>query len=312
MGRVRMGLREILRNPGELYISATNRGLTDSISDEQHIRNVWRVLKGGELNLDNPSTYCEKLQWLKLHDRNPMYTQMVDKVAMKDWVSERVGSEHVVPLLGVWDTFGEIDRESLPEQFVIKTTHDSSGLAVCKDKSAFNWLAAEKKVGRSLSRSYYKQWREWPYKNVRPRVFAENLLVEKGGRAVDGDALTDYKFFCFNGEPKLMYVSKDTSADPRTDFFDMEYKHLPFRMADPNADEVPPRPAAFEEMKELASVLSAGIPHVRVDFYCVMGQVYVGELTFYHNAGFSQIDPEEWDRKIGEWIDLSLAYEFRR
>ena len=304
-----MGLKEIFKNPKKLYISATNRGLTNFVTDERHIKTIWSITKGGTLDLDNPKTFCEKLQWLKLHDRNPMYTKMVDKVEMKDWVSRRIGSDHVVPIFGVWENFDQIDREALPNEFVIKTTHDSSGLSVCKNKETFDWGKARLRVEKSLQHNYYMQWREWPYKNVRPRVFAEKMLVETGGRAVDGDALTDYKFFCFNGVPKIMYVSKDTSNDPRTDFFDMDYNHLPFRMADPNADVPPRKPPAFEEMRRYAAILSKGIPHLRVDFYCVEGQVYVGELTFYHNAGFSRIEPEEWDEKMGDWIDLSLAYD---
>ncbi len=307
-----MGLKEIVNNPKLLYISAANHGLTDFVSDEQHIKNVWSISKGGKLNLECPQTFCEKLQWLKLHDHNPMYSIMVDKVEMKKWVTERIGIGHVVPIYGVWDSFEQIDRESLPNEFVIKTTHDSSGLSICKDKQSFDWERARARVEKSLSRNYFMQWREWPYKNVRPRVFAEKLIVERGGRDVDGDALTDYKFFCFNGEPKVMYVSKDTSSDPRTDFFDMEYRHLPFRMADPNADVLPLKPPAFDEMKRYAALLSEGIPHLRVDFYCVDGCVYVGELTFYHNAGFSHIEPEEWDKKLGDWIDLSLAYDCKK
>lgn len=303
-----MGLKEIAENPKLLYISAANRGLTNFVSDERHIKIVWSIYKDGKLNLDNPETFCEKLQWLKLHDRNPAYPKMVDKVEMKDWVSSRIGPGHVVPIYGVWDSFDQIDREALPNEFVIKTTHDSSGLSICKDKKTFDWAKAKARVEKSLSHNYFMQWREWPYKDVRPRVFAEKLITESGGRAVDGDALTDYKFFCFNGEPKVMYVSKDTSRDPRTDFFDMGYIHLPIRMADPNADDLPPKPAAFDEMKHYAAMLSRGIPHLRVDFYYIEGRVYVGELTFYHNAGFSRIEPPEWDKKLGDWIDLSLAY----
>lgn len=301
-----MSIKEIIRHPKMLYISATNRGLTSWVPDELHIRLLWRIKRGCPIDLKCPKTYMEKLQWLKLHDRNPMYTTMVDKLEMKSWVSKKIGSQYVVPVYSSWDCFDDINPSNLPNRFVLKTTNDSSGLSVCKEKSSFDWDSARQKVNASLRRNYFDVWREWPYKNVKPRVFAEALLEERGS-CQDG-VLTDYKFFCFNGVPKIMYVSQDASISPHTDFFDMNFNHLSIRMADPNADILPPKPKKFEEMKSLAAKLSEGIPHVRVDFYCVNDCVYVGELTFYHNAGFSEIEPEEWDQRMGDWIDLSLAY----
>ena len=207
-------------------------------------------------NLRNPKTFNEKLQWLKLHDRNPEYTKMVDKYEAREYIKEKIGEEYLIPLLGVWDSFDEIDFDSLPQQFVLKCTHDSGGLVICKDKSKLDIESARKKINKSLKNNYYWQGREWPYKNVKPRIIAEKYMVDEETKRRTGiECLVDYKFFCFNGEPKIMYYSMDKAEDPRTDFFDMEYNHLKMRMKDPNSDEIPLKPQGFEEMKALARIL---------------------------------------------------------
>lgn len=256
-------------------------------------------------NLRNPKTFNEKLQWLKLHDRNPEYTKMVDKYAVREYIKEKIGEEYLIPLLGVWDSFDEIDFDSLPQQFVLKCTHDSGGLVICKDKSKLDIKSARKKINKSLKNNYYWQGREWPYKNVRPRIIAEKYMVDEETKRRTGiECLVDYKFFCFNGEPKIMYYSMDKAEDPRTDFFDMEYNHLKMRMKDPNSDEIPPKPQGFEEMKALARILSANTAHLRVDFYYVNGKIYAGELTFFHCGGFVEVKPPEWGDIMGNWIAL--------
>jgi hypothetical protein len=187
----------------------------------------------------------------------------------------------------------------LPEKFVIKCTHDSGVVIICNDKKKFDYESAKKKVNKDLKRKYFYIWREWPYKNVKPRIIIEKLLVDK-----DNDALTDYKFFCFNGEPKIMYISHDAGKNPTTDFFDMNFNHLDIKMKDPNSLKMPDKPEKFEEMIELSKKLSKGIPHLRVDFYLINGKIYFGELTFYHNAGFSHIYPDRWNKQLGDWIKL--------
>lgn len=252
------------------------------------------------LNLKNPKTFNEKLQWLKLHDRKPEYATMVDKYEAKQYIAEKIGSEYVIPTLGVWDRFDDIDFDSLPDQFVLKCTHDSGGLVIVRDKSKLDMETARKKIEASLQNNYYWHKREWPYKNVKPRIIAEQFLENP-----ESADLFDYKFFCFHGEPKVMYISNDHGADPRTDFFDMEFQHLPIKARDPNADIPPCKPEKFEEMKRLAEVLSKGMPHLRVDFYYVNGKVYLGELTFYHMSGFTEFTPPEWNMRMGEWLDLT-------
>ena len=257
-----------------------------------------------EINLDNPKTYNDKLQWLKLHDRKPEYTTMVDKYAAKDYIASKIGSEHIIPTLGVWKKFKDIDFDSLPNQFVLKSTHDCGGLVICKDKSKLDKREAKEKIERCLKRNYFWNGREWPYKNVKPRIIAEKYMKDD-----KTDWLVDYKFFCFNGEPKFMYCSMDKADDPRTDFFDMDYNRLDMRMRDPNSEIPPPKPEKFEEMKAFAKILCKDIPHVRVDFYQINGEIYAGEITFFHMGGFVKVYPEKWMDIMGEWIKLPIELE---
>ena len=252
-----------------------------------------------KLNLKNPRRFTEKLNWLKLHDRNPLYTILVDKYEVKQFVKSVLGEQMVIPSYGVWDNFDDIDFDKLPNKFVLKCTHDSGRFCICKDRTKFDVQSAKSKLEKSMNNNFFWWTREWPYKNVKPRIIAEKFM-EDG----NGDVLTDYKFFCFNGEPKMMYISKDVSLDPRTDFFDMDWNHLPIRMKDPHADVIPSKPAKFEEMKKIARILSKGIPHVRVDMYVINDQIYFGEMTFFHNSGIFSVTPDEWDFKIGKWLEL--------
>lgn len=270
-----------------------------ALSDKAYLKLVYRLKMGKRLSLKRPTTFTEKLQWLKLHDRNPLYSKLVDKYRVRDYVKEKIGEEHLIPLLGKWDSFDEIDFDSLPDRFVLKCNHDSGSVVICRDKATFDKEAARAKLTWCLNRNMFYFGREWPYKNVKPCILAEPFLEETGT-----DSLTDYKFFCFEGKPAVMYLSHDKAGDPRTDFFDMERKHLPFHMKDPNAEVAPELPQEFDEMKQYAEVLSRGFAHVRVDFYVIGHRVYFGELTFYHCSGFASIVPAEWDRTLGEKIPL--------
>ena len=224
----------------------------------------------------------------------------MDKYEVKQYISNVIGEDYVIPQYGVWDSFDEIDFDKLPNQFILKCTHDSGRFAICRDKKEFNKITVKERFDKSLRNNFFWWTREWPYKNVKPRILAEKLMVDE-----DGGVLTDYKFFCFNGEPKMMYVSKDVASDPRTDFFDMEWNHLPFKIKDPPAEIEPQKPLLFEEMKAIAQKLAKGIPHVRVDLYVINNQIFFGEMTFFHNSGLFEITPKEWDYTIGEWLDLS-------
>lgn len=251
-------------------------------------------------NLRNPQTYNEKLNWLKLHDRNPLYTKLVDKFQVKEYVTPIIGQEHIIPTLGVWDCFDDIDFAKLPDQFVLKCTHDSEGLVIVKDKSTMDRVAAKEKIEAALKQNFYYIGREWPYKDVKPRIIAEEYMEDR----VDGE-LRDYKFFCFNGEPKAMFIASDRASDHvKFDYFDLDFKHLDIKQKYPHADKPLRKPETFDKMVELSRMLSKGFPHVRVDFYEVEGHLYFGELTFYHFSGFMPFEPDKWDYIFGKWLKL--------
>lgn len=252
------------------------------------------------LNLKNPQTFSEKLQWLKLYDRNPLYTTLVDKYAVKKWVGDKIGEQYIIPTLGVWNNFDEIDFDKLPDQFVLKTTHDSGGIVIVKDKKSFDRKKARAKLTQSLKRDYFYHGREWPYKNVPHRIIAEKYMLDK-----QTQELRDYKFFCFNGTPKMLFVASDRqnpNEETKFDFYDMDFNHLPFTNGHPNSSKQIAKPKSFEKMKELAAVLSQHIPHVRVDFYEINGEVYFGELTLAHWSGMMPFEPTKWDKIIGDWL----------
>lgn len=253
-----------------------------------------------KLNIANPETYNEKLQWLKLHSKHEEYTLLVDKYEVKEYVANLIGKEHVIPTIGIWDSFDDIDFSKLPNQFVLKCTHDSGGIIICTDKSKLSISKARKKLNKCLRKRFFYENREYPYKNVRPRIIAEEYMVDESGTE-----LKDYKFFCFNGQPKMLFVATDRPYDTRFDFYDLNFNHLPFKQGHPWATKEIKKPKGFDEMIRLAGLLSKDIPHVRVDFYDVNGKVYFGELTFFHFGGIVPFEPEEWDYKIGEWLDLS-------
>ncbi|MDD7009889.1 MAG: ATP-grasp fold amidoligase family protein [Candidatus Cryptobacteroides sp.] len=248
---------------------------------------------GRRPDLNCPRRYTEKLQKMILHDHNPLYHRLVDKAEVKSYVSSLIGEEHIIPTLGVWSRAEDIDWDSLPDCFVLKCTHDSGSALICRDKASFDREAACEKLGAALSRDYWKVSREWAYKGVKPRIIAEAYL---------GDDVADYKFFCFNGKPELLFVATERQKEGeevKFDFFDMSFNHLDIRNGHPNASVPPARPEHFEEMKDLAATLSAGLPQVRVDFYELGGKVYFGEYTFYHFRGLVPFEPDGWDVKIG-------------
>lgn len=259
-------------------------------------------------NWKNPQTYNEKLQWLKLYNRRPEYTTMVDKYAVKEYVAGIIGEEYVIPTLGVWDRPEDIEWEKLPNQFVLKTTHGggNEGVVICHDKDSFDRQKAVLVLNESLKTDLYKVWREWPYKNVPKRIIAEKFIEPRSGTK----DLVDYKFFCFDGEVKGLFVAterQNPNEEVKFDFFDDDYNHLPFRQGHDHAKVTPPKPHNFELMKSLASKLSKGIPHVRVDLYDLGDSVLFGEMTFFHFSGLVKFEPEEWDYKLGEWLKLPIG-----
>ena len=294
-------LKKLLDNPLTIIPSLGHRGWFNWMDDAKYLKMLYRIKMKEPLDLENPQTYNQKLQWLKLYDRKPVYTQMVDKCEAKKYAASIIGEEHIIPTLGVWERFEDIDFDALPNQFVLKCTHDSGGIVVCKDKSKLDKKAALAKLKRGLSRNYYYQNREWPYKNVKPRIIAEQYMEDESGE------LKDFKIFCFNGEPKSMFIASDRfdkSQETKFDFYDMDFNHLPFTNGHPNATKPVVQPKGFEKMKELAKKLSVGIPHVRIDFYDIKGKIYFGEITFFHWSGMRPFEPIEWDYTYGSWIQL--------
>ena len=251
-------------------------------------------------DLKDPKTYNEKLQWMKLNDHNELYHTLADKYEVKKYVEKLIGSEYIIKTLGVYDSFDEIDFDKLPDRFVLKCTHDSGGLVICKDKSSLDIENSRKIIESSLKTNYFYHSREWAYKDLKPRIIAEEYIETSKGD------LPDYKFFCFDGKARALYVAtgRHTKEGVCFDFFDENFNHLPFYNSHPNTKHKIDKPAGFEKMKELAEVLSAGMPHVRVDLYDIDGRIYFGEYTFYHMSGFQPFRPEEWDYTFGSWIDL--------
>lgn len=279
-------------------------GVLGLLSDNKAIHIEYRANTGHKLDLDNPRNFNEKLQWLKLNDHNPLYTTVVDKYLVKDYVASAMGgADIIIPTLGMWESPEEIDFDSLPNQFVLKTNHSggNTGVVICRDKSTFDIDEAKQKLAKSLKKDVYKVSREWPYKNVKRCIIAEEYMEDqKTGE------LRDYKFFCFNGEPKALFVAtgRQQYDEPRFDFFDMGYNHLDLRCPHPQAETIPERPESFEMMKEIARKLSQDFPHVRVDLYEINGKPYFGELTLYHWEGLMPFYPESWNDKFGEWLTL--------
>lgn len=275
--------------------------LVNFLSDEQYLKLMFKTKVGYALNLDNPRTYNGKLQWLKLNDRHTGYTQMVDKVEAKKYVSSIIGDKYIIKTLGVWNSVNDIDWDSLPSQFVIKVTSDSGGIVVCKDKSHLDIQEAKKILLNGWGKNYYKYNKEYPYRDLTPRIIAEEYKEDDSGE------LKDYKFFCFDGEPKALFVASDRqkkNEETKFDFYDLDWNHLPFTNGHPNNPQGNEKPKNFGEMIEVARKLSQGIPHVRVDLYNIKGEIYFGELTFFHWGGMKPFVPEQWDYTFGEWISL--------
>lgn len=283
-----------------LFNIINKRGLLLWVNDRNLISIKYRISMGRPLNWKNPQTFTEKLNWLKLYDHNPIYPKIVDKWEVMDFVKERIGEEYCVKKYGIWNSFDEIDFDALPNRFVLKCTHDSGGVVICKDKASFDKDSARKKLETSLKRNYYLFSREWQYKEIKPRILAEEYLEDSNSKD-----LPDYKFFCFDGEVKFLYVATGRGEGKTCfDFFDTEYNHLPVRQHYPNAATPPEKPECYDEMLELAKKLSKGFKHVRVDFFMVNGKVYFGELTLTHMAGYHPFEPTEYDEIFGRYLHL--------
>lgn len=271
------------------------------IPDKIYLKLMYRHRMKKKLNLKKPQTFNEKLQWLKLYNRNPEYTKMVDKYEAKKYVADIIGEEYIIPTLGVWNNVEDIEFESLPNQFVLKCTHDSGGVIICKDKKNFNIENAKKKLKDSLKQNFYYKGREWPYKNVKPRIIAEKFMYDE-----NTEDLNDYKFMCFNGQVKCSFTCTErrSSSGLKVTFFDKEWHKMPFERHYPSSNKEIKKPINYDLMLRISEKLSQDMDFVRVDLYEINGKVYFGELTFFPGCGMEEFIPDKWDNILGSWLAL--------
>lgn len=290
----------VIKQPSLILLKLDKMNLI-RLSDKKFIEYRFLSEMGYKLNLKNPKTFNEKLQWLKLYDRNPEYTKMVDKYEVREYIKEKIGEEYLIPLIGVYDKFDDIDFDELPNQFVIKCNHDSGGLVICKDKNKLNISRARKKINKSLKRNYYYSGREWPYKNVKPRIIIEKYMEDS-----NKSDLIDYKLFCFNGIPKIVLVCSErfSSSNMCETWFDMDWKLIDMTESGHRVDSTISKPKQLKKMVELSKKLSKNIPFIRVDWYEIGDKLYFGELTFYPASGFEKFEPKEWNKKIGDMLSI--------
>ena len=277
------------------------------IRDDEFLGTFYKVCFGKELNLENPKSYNEKIQWLKLYDRRPQYTQIADKYEVRKYVTEKIGQEYLVPLIGVWDKFNQIDFNSLPEQFVLKCTHDSDSVIICTSKSNQKfydkyWLelsdiaTIENRLNNALKQNWFYLAREWIYKDIKPRIIAEQFL---------GKNINDYRFFTFNGKVKAIWVDFNTSVKRMANIYTSDWEYIPCSWTyDSDPGKIIEKPIEFDKMVKLAECLSDKLPLLRVDFFLIDGKVYFGETGFYSGSGFNAFNPSKYDELFGSWIDL--------
>lgn len=304
LGDVVMSLNKIVKGikEPELIINyILNKKITRIIPDKTLLKIKYKVVMGKKLNLDNPQSFNEKLQWLKLYDRKTGYNKLVDKYAVRQHIMDTIGKEYLIPLMGVYDTYDEIDFNVLPNQFVLKPNHTSGDIFICKDKSQINYVVLEKQVKKWLKREYYWLHREWPYKNIKPKIICEKFMSDKE------TAPDDYKILCFHGKAKLIEVHIDRYGDHKQDFYDAQWNKTKLSQEGTNSELIYEKPQQLKEMIQLSEQLSANMAHVRIDWYIVEETLYFGEITFFDGAGFTPFENEEDDYLLGSWITLPVS-----
>lgn len=307
MNRYIRMVKQFVLDPKVRFGYLTRAGFYNHMSDEEYLSRKYQLYFGQKLDLQNPQTFNEKLQWLKLYNRKPEYTVMVDKYKVREYIAQELGEEYLIPLLGVWDNPDEIDFDALPNQFVLKCNHNSGlGMCICKDKSELDISKVKVELRKGLKQDYYLTGREWPYKDVPRKIIAEKYMED-----VSGD-LKDYKFYCFNGEMKFVMINSDrnTSRPTRADYFDRDFNWLDFTWGYSHAEVHPKKLEQFEKMVAIVEKLAKGLPHIRVDLYDCNGKIYFGELTFFDGSGFDKIEPLEWDYKIGKLLKLPTSLKY--
>lgn len=295
--------KKIVEDPSIIIRALNKVGLLNWISDTNYVKWRYRIQHNQSLDLENPKTFNEKLQWLKLNYHNPEYVPLVDKIQVREHISNLVGDEYLIPLIGVWENANDIDWDLMPDKFVLKCSHDSGSVIVCTDKSTFDKKAAITTLNKALGRNYYYAGREWPYKFVKPKVMAEKFLETS-----EKDELRDYRFFCFEGEPK--FISVDTNINnkskTRRNLYDLNWNLLDAEITyKKDLNNSLDKPNKLDEMIEISKKLSESLPHVRIDLYNIDDEIYFGEYTFYHQSGLGIIRPNEFDLKLGSWINLA-------
>ncbi|WP_240473013.1 ATP-grasp fold amidoligase family protein [Eudoraea adriatica] len=291
-------LHEISR-PLQSFVRPLLMLLRKLTNDETYIRIRFFVKYKRFLNLKNPDTFFAKINWLKLNQKDPLFTKIVDKYEVRKHIKEKIGQEYLIELLGVYNSAEAIDFDDLPSSFVLKPTHGSDWVLLCKDKSEFDIVLAKKTLRKWLKSNYYKMWGEYIYKDVPPRIICEKMLTN-----LDGSTIVDYKIYCFNGEPKFIHTDKDKYKNHTLDFYDLKWNRLPFGLLFPRSEEGLPKPKSLQKMIEIATILSKDFKFVRVDLYEENGRIYFGELTFYPCNGFGNFYPPSMDYEMGKLINL--------
>ncbi len=284
-----------------LFLVLSSKGLLKWMPNKTFLKIRFYCETGYKLNLNNPQSFNEKIQWLKLYDQKTEYINFVDKVEVRKIVSEKIGEEYLIPILAVYDSVDEIDLDDLPDSFVLKCTHDSGGVIICKDKNKFDFRNAKKKLKKLLKINFFYYGREWPYKHIKPRIICEKYMMDD-----EIGELRDYKLMCFNGEVKCSFVclNRKSESGLNVDFYDLSWNLMPFERKYSNSKSYLKKPINYNKMIELAEKLSNNLPFIRVDFYEVNGKLYFGELTLYPGSGFEEFTPGSYDYMLGSWIDL--------
>ena len=295
-------IRTFIENPQYFITSPASKGWLNWVPDSLYLKVLYRVIMGRKLNLKNPKEYNEKLQWLKLNDRKPEYSTMVDKYEVRGYIEELLGDKYLIPCLGIYDSVDDIDIDALPDRFVLKCTHDSGSVEICKDKSSFDIEGARHRLSQAMKRNYYATYREWPYKYVKPRIIAEGYLEGDGGD------LKDYKVMCFNGEAKIIEVHENRFVEGKVHtqtFYDREWNIVPLTQVETvTVDRPSERPRQLEEILRLSELIAKNMYHARIDWYIEGDKIYFGEITFFDGSGFESFSTPEMERMLGDMIKL--------
>lgn len=308
MSKIQSAL-QMLKSDRSAFMAAIIQNFFRWLPDKTYLQLLYRFKMGHRLDLNHPKTFTEKIQWLKLYNRRPEYTLMVDKYAVKKYVADIIGEKYIIPTLGVWDKPEDIDWDALPNEFVLKTTHGggSGGVVICKDKKTFDRNKAILTLRDSMNSDIYRSLREWPYKDVKKRVLAEKYMAPKDMVNNPIYDLSDYKFFCFNGEPKYCQVIRDRHSKESIDFYDMNWRHQEFVGLNPiasNGINPVPRPLLLDDMICICHKLSENMKFVRIDMYVIDNRTYFGEITFYPASGIGLFNPDKWNTELGNLISL--------